>query len=161
MDDVMFSAGIGDANRAHAQVTRKWTTLGAKSDDCTGCGFRSEYSSSCLFWRTARFYTHVTSVRWPVSTTCLVDEHPVRFYQGQPPRGTARQTVNSRQPSLCGCGSTHLEYTANWRRGGKFTRCPPSVDCQNVSRSSNHIQTLSTGTIQLVVLAVVATLMPL
>ena len=33
------------------------------------------------------------------------------FYQCQPPRGTARQTVNSRQPSLC--GSTHLEYTAN------------------------------------------------
>jgi len=35
------------------------------------------------------------------------------FYQGQPPRGTSRQTVNSRQPSLCGCGcgSTHLEYT--------------------------------------------------
>jgi len=35
------------------------------------------------------------------------------FYQCQPPRGTTRQTVNSRQPSLCGCGSTHLEYTAN------------------------------------------------
>jgi len=34
------------------------------------------------------------------------------FYQCQPP-GTSRQTVNSRQPSLCGCGSTHLEYTAN------------------------------------------------
>ena len=27
--------------------------------------------------------------------------------------GTARQTVNSWQPSLCGCGSTHLEYTAS------------------------------------------------
>jgi len=23
------------------------------------------------------------------------------------------QTVNSRQPSLCGCRSTHLEYTPN------------------------------------------------
>ena len=33
------------------------------------------------------------------------------FYQRQPPRGTVRQTVNSRQPSLCGCGSTHLENT--------------------------------------------------
>jgi len=36
------------------------------------------------------------------------------FYPAvQPPRGTARQTVNSRQPSLCGCGSTHLQYTVN------------------------------------------------
>jgi len=35
------------------------------------------------------------------------------FYQCQPPRGTIRQTVNSRQPSLCSCGSTHLEFTAN------------------------------------------------
>ena len=70
---------------------------------------------------------HVTSVRWPVSTTCLVDEHPVRFYQCQPPRGTARQTVNSRQPSLCGCGSTHLEYTANWRRCGKLAVHLPST----------------------------------
>ena len=33
------------------------------------------------------------------------------FYQCQPSRGTARQTVNSRQPSLCGCRSTRLEYT--------------------------------------------------
>jgi len=31
------------------------------------------------------------------------------FYQHQPPRGTASQTVNSRQPSFCGCGSRHLE----------------------------------------------------
>jgi len=30
------------------------------------------------------------------------------FNECQPPRGTTRQTVNSRQPSLCGCGSTHL-----------------------------------------------------
>ena len=33
------------------------------------------------------------------------------IYQCLPPRGTARQTVNSRQPSLCDCGSTCLEYT--------------------------------------------------
>jgi len=31
----------------------------------------------------------------------------------KPLRGTTRQTVNSRQPCNCGCGSTHLEYTAN------------------------------------------------
>jgi len=37
----------------------------------------------------------------------------IPFYQCQPPRGTTRQTVNSRQPSLCSCGSTHLEFTAN------------------------------------------------
>jgi len=48
--------------------------------------------------------------------TTRVDDLPGRrtpFYQCQPPRGTTRQTVNSRQPSLCGCGSTHLKYTAN------------------------------------------------
>ena len=49
------------------------------------------------------------------------------FYQCQPPRGTARQTVNSRQPSLCGCGSTHLEYTANWRHWGNLTVHLPST----------------------------------
>ena len=38
------------------------------------------------------------------------------LYQCQPPRGITRQTVNSRQPSPCGCGSTYLEYPANWRR---------------------------------------------
>jgi len=55
-------------------------------------------------------------------TTCLVQ------CQCQPPRVTTSQTVNSRQPSLCGCGSTHLEYTANWRRCGKLTvHLPPTT----------------------------------
>ena len=43
------------------------------------------------------------------------------FYECQPPCRTTHQTVNSRQLTLCGCGSTHLEYTANWRRCSKFT----------------------------------------
>jgi len=34
-------------------------------------------------------------------------------YQHQPPRGTASETVNNWQPSFCGCGSGHLEQTAN------------------------------------------------
>jgi len=53
------------------------------------------------------------TVRLPcyVGPLTRVDDLP--FYQCQPPCGTTRQTANSRQPSLCGCGSTHLEYTAN------------------------------------------------
>jgi len=43
------------------------------------------------------------------------------LYQDQPSRGTASEAVNSRQPSFCGCGSRHLEQTANWRRRCKFT----------------------------------------
>jgi len=43
------------------------------------------------------------------------------FHQCQPPRGTTRQTVNSRQLSLCGYGSTHQQYSSNWRRCGKLT----------------------------------------
>jgi len=44
------------------------------------------------------------------------------LYQHQPPRGTASQTVNSRQPTKPSlCGYRYLEQTANWRRRGKFT----------------------------------------
>jgi len=60
------------------------------------------------------------TVRLPcyIGPLTRVDDLPGRrtntpFYQCQLPRGTTRQTVNSRQPSLCAGGSTHLEYTAN------------------------------------------------
>jgi len=43
------------------------------------------------------------------------------LYQYQPPHGTASQTVNSRQQSLCHCICAHLEQTANWHHCGKFT----------------------------------------
>jgi len=33
-------------------------------------------------------------------------------------------TVNSRQPSLCGYASTRLEYTAEFKEGGKLGSCP-------------------------------------
>ena len=43
------------------------------------------------------------------------------FYQHQPPRGTASQIIDSRQPGLCSCSSTHLEQAANWCRCCKFS----------------------------------------
>jgi len=35
--------------------------------------------------------------------------------------------IDQCQPSLCGCGSTHLEYTANWRRCDKLAVHLPST----------------------------------
>jgi len=57
-----------------------------------------------------------TDPRWQLARTTTV-----LLYYYQTPRGTASQTVNSRQPSLCGCSSTHLEQTANWYLRSKFT----------------------------------------
>ena len=68
-----------------------------------------------------------------------------------------RQTVNSRQPSLCGCGSTHLEYVASLHRCGKLAVHLPST-VKTFFYSSSHIMTSSTD---VVVLAVVAPLRPL
>jgi len=60
------------------------------------------------------------------------------LYQHQPPRSTASETVNSRQPSFCGCGSRHLEQTAKWRRRCKFS-VNFSSTVKNVFYSGNHI----------------------
>ena len=54
------------------------------------------------------------------------------FYpSGQLPRGTTRQTVNSRQPSLCVCGlrlhTSGIHYQLTSLRQIHFF--PPSVDC--------------------------------
>jgi len=65
--------------------------------------------------------------------------------------------LNSRQPSLCGCGFTHLEYTANWRRCGMLAAHLPST-VKTFFYSSSHVLTSSSDIIQLVVLAVVAAL---
>ena len=90
--------------------------------------FASPLKFSKEVW-SAFHIAHCRRLAWSTNTP---------FYQYQPPHGTARKTVNSasvvttlwrytnlfviiiiiiiinsRQPSLCGCGSTHLEYTAN------------------------------------------------
>jgi len=64
-----------------------------------------------------------------------VDDLPGRrpldpLYQHQPPRGTASETVNSRQPSLCGCGSRHLEQRTDCQLTSSLQiHCQLFVDC--------------------------------
>ena len=56
-----------------------------------------------------------------------VDDLPGRRTLRSTNANRTRQTINSRQPSLCGCGFTHLEYTANARRCGKLAVHLPST----------------------------------
>jgi len=76
---------------------------------------RSQYKLAVLTYEILHVHGDAPRYLGPLSR---VDDLPAwstntPFCQCQPPRGTSRQTVNSWQPSLCGCGSTHLEYTAN------------------------------------------------
>jgi len=104
------------------------------------------------------------------SSLTRVDDFPGRrtlcytltqFYQCQPPHGTARQTVNSRQPSLCGCGSA--PHIWNTLPTDVVAASSLSTFRRLLKRfySSNHILTSPTDIIQLVVLAAVAQLRPL
>jgi len=98
---------------------------------------------------------HVTSVRWPVSTTCLVDEHSV-------PRMPNRLVVPP--PKLSTVGSRAFAVAAShiWNTLSTDVVAASSLSTfrrlVNLSYSSCHILTSSTDIIQLVVLAVVAPL---
>ena len=93
----------------------------------TGCGFRNGFSTNWPFWRT-RFYMavlHVTSVRWPVSTTCLVDEHSVlpmptaSWYHPSNCQQTAAEPLRLRLHT----SGIHCQLTSL-----RQIHCPPSDD---------------------------------
>ena len=120
------------------------TTYLMLSSICTGCRMQvPEWIQYKLFWRT-RFYMamlDVTSVRWPVSTTCLVDQHSVltmptaSWYRPSNCQQSAAEPLRLRLHT----SGIHCQLTSL-----RQVRCPPSVDCWNVSYSSNHILTSST-----------------
>jgi len=60
--------------------------------------------------------------------------------------------------TICACGSTHLEYTANWRRLGKFAVIRPSTINKTFLFRQSCILTSSTYIIHLVVFAAAAPL---
>ena len=123
--------------------------------------------SQTLVWRAGSWWAWWVEVSWwvnchwgwysPCVRVCrqLAWSKNTPFYQCQPPRGTARQTVNSRQPSPCGCGSTLPTDDVVANSLSTFRRLS-----KRIFYSSNHIWTSSTDIIQLVIFAVVTPLRP-
>ena len=55
---------------------------------------------------------------------------PLRLLAPPPAHTPMYAGVSSLQPSLCGCGSTHPEYTNSHQLTSlRKAHCPPSVDC--------------------------------
>jgi len=116
---------MGNAYRQHWHWYRHLRPHNWWSHQYTGCGFRNEFCTSRRLWCT-RFYVamhHVT-----IGPLTRVDDLPDRrtlrsTHQANclvvPP--VKLSTVGSRVFAFAVCGYTHLEYTTNWRRCGKFT----------------------------------------
>ena len=122
--------------KLHAQHLQFFGAESWHPENVTTPCVKSVALSQTLVWRAGSWWAWWVEVSWwvnchwgwysPCVRVCrrLAWSNNTPFYQCQPPRGTARQTDNSRQPSLRGCSSTHLEYTANWSLLLQI-HCPP------------------------------------